>query len=168
MTNRINISPLCLVILGLALSFVTGAAFADKPDRTDRGKYHAAQEYRHQNTQNQRYRNAHKREHTTNYRFHNKDRHAVSQYYRDEKRHSKCPLGLAKKNKRCQPPGQHKKWHKGKPIAKHIRYYNLPRGLHSRLSTLQNNYRYIRIDDDILLVDRVTNVVIDAIENILH
>lgn len=168
MTNRIKKSSLRLAILGLMLSLVAGAAFADKPDRAERSKFRAAQEYRDQNHKNHRHPNDHKKKHVTSYRFQDKDRHAINKYYRDQQRRGKCPPGLAKKNQHCQPPGLQKKWHRGKPIAKHVRYYELPRGLRSRLSAPHENYRYVRVDDDILLVDRVTNVVIDVMENILR
>lgn len=165
MKNRIKKSSLHLTILSLALSLVTGAAFADKPDRAEPGRYRTAQEYRYQN---HHYRNDYQRKYATDYRFQDKDRHTVSQYYRDERRRGKCSPGLAKKNQRCQPSGHYKKWHKGKSIAQHTQHYDLPRGLRSRLSAPQENYRYVRVDDNILLVDRVTNVVIDVIENILR
>jgi Ni/Co efflux regulator RcnB len=168
MMHNVKKSSLRLAILGLALSLVAGNALADKSERAERGKHREAQEYRDQNNQAHRYRNTNHRGDSAEYRFRDSDRRAINTYYRDEKRRDKCPPGLAKKNKHCQPPGQYKKWHKGKPIAKHVRYEDLPRGLRSRLSAPQDNYRYVRVDDDILLVDRVTNVVIDVMENILR
>lgn len=61
MTNRIKKSSLRLAILGLMLSLVAGAAFADKPDRAERSKFRAAQEYRDQNHKNHRHPNDHKK-----------------------------------------------------------------------------------------------------------
>lgn len=168
MTCRVKKPSLRLAVLSLALSLVAGNALADKSDRKDRDQYRAGQEYRHQNQHDDHYRDHQQRRYSSDYRFRDADRRAVNKYYRDKKKRDKCPPGLAKKNKHCQPPGQHKKWHRGKPIAKHVRYYELPRELRSRLSAPQENYRYIRVDDDILLIDRVTNVVIDVIENILY
>lgn len=171
MTNRINTSALRAAILGLALSLVAGAALADKPHHTERGQYRGGQDYRYQNkqnNQNHRYRNNQQRKHITGYRFQDNDRRAINQYYRDKKHRGKCPPGLTKKNQRCHYTGQHRTWHKGKPITRHTQYYDLPRGLRSRLSTPHENHRYVRAGDDVLLIDNVSNMVIDVIENILR
>ncbi|HZJ94460.1 MAG TPA: RcnB family protein [Thiopseudomonas sp.] len=161
-------SPLHVAILGLALSLVAGSVLAGNGDHKKRKKHHDKHEYRHQYQHDERYYNSRRRHHSGDYRFRDSDRQAIHRYYRDVQRSGKCPPGLAKKNKHCLPPGQYKKWQRGKPIAKNIRYYELPRGLRSHLSVPDDHYRYVRVDDDILLIDRVTHVVIDVIENILR
>lgn len=165
MMSRVKKSSLHLAVLGLALSLVAGNALADKSDRGDRGKYREAHEYRQQD---KHYHDYQQRRYASDYHFRDTDRRAINRYYRDQQSRGKCPPGLAKKNKHCLPPGQYKKWHKSKPLAKHVRYYELPRGLRSRLSAPQEDYRYVRVDDDVLLIDRVTHVVIDVMENILR
>lgn len=161
-------SSLRLALLGIALSIAAGSAFADKPEWVERGKYRQSQEYRSQNNQGYKYQKKHYRGQSNAYRFRDNDRRLINQYYRDEQRRGKCPAGFAKKKNRCYAQGQAKRWQKGRPIAKHTRYYELPKRLHSQLSSYQDDYRYVRVDDDILMVDNVTNLVIDVIESILR
>ena len=167
MINIIKKLSLRLAMLGLALSFITGSALADKPEWAERGKHRDIQEQRKHHKQDYRGHNTHRRS-AADYRFRNSDRRLISSYYRDEQRRGKCPRGLAKKNNRCQPPGQYKKWHRGQPLTKHTRYYDLPRGLHSRLAAPPDNHRYVRVNDNILLIDSVTNLVVDVMQNILR
>ncbi|MBP9614264.1 MAG: RcnB family protein, partial [Thiopseudomonas sp.] len=67
-----------------------------------------------------------------------------------------------------QPPRYAKKWHKGQPLSKQVKYYELPNRLHGRLQPAPRDYRYVRVDNDVLMIDTVTNVVVDVIENILR
>jgi len=101
--------------------------------------------------------------------FHDKDADVMRHYYQNDSRNGKaCPPGLAKKNNGCMPPGQTtKQWTSGEPLPHNLRRYDLPRDLVSRLPIPPQGQRYVRILTDILLVDSNTDVVIDAIVDIL-
>lgn len=170
-------STLRSALLGIALSIITGSAFADRPDWVERKQYRDAQQYHYQNNHrykqynNQRYNkqyNKHYHGPSAAYRFRDNDRQLIHQYYRDEQRRGKCPKGFSKKKNRCYASGKTKRWYRGQPLAKHTRYYELPNRLRNNLSPYQDDYRYVRVDNDILMVDNVTNLVIDVIENILR
>ena len=101
--------------------------------------------------------------------FNDKHENVVRHYYQDKSRNGKgCPPGLAKKNNGCMPPGQAKKqWTIGEPLPHEVEHHNLPRDLLSRLPIPPTGKRYVRIASDILLVEGGTDVVIDAIVDIL-
>lgn len=101
--------------------------------------------------------------------FNKNDEDVVRHYYQDESRNGKgCPPGLAKKNNGCMPPGQAKKqWATGEPLPHDVEHHDLPRALLSRLPVPQKGQRYVRILTDVLLVDTNTDVVIDAIVDVL-
>ena len=169
-------STLRLALLGIVLSIVTGSAFADRPDWVERKQYRDAQQHHYQN--NQRYKqqnNKHYKQHNKHYhgpsaayRFRDNDRQLIHQYYRDEQRRGKCPKGFSKKKNRCYASWKTTRWYIGQPISKHARHYELPNRLRNNLSPYQDDYRYVRVDNDVLMVDNVTNLVIDVIENILR
>lgn len=151
--------------IGLALSLLAGNALADKPHWAERNKHQSNYDSRYDNKQykNQSYK--YRKNHSSKHHFHKNDRRTVYNYYGKQQHRGKCPPGLTKKNNSCQPSKRYKKWHKGKTLSKNTRYYELPRELRAQLSRPQDDYRYVRVDNDILLIDRVTDVVIDAIEN---
>lgn len=98
--------------------------------------------------------------------FNDHHRNAIHEYYSEQSRSGKCPPGLAKKNNGCMPPGQAKKWHVGKPLPRDVTYHNLPESILSRLGTPPTRQRFVRVDSDILLLEKGTGMVIDAIENL--
>ena len=157
-----------LMLVGIVLSIAAGSAFADRPEWVERGKYRQAQAYHYQNNQGYKYQNKHYRGQANAYRLRDNDRRLINQYYRDEQRRGKCPKGFSKKKNRCYASGKTKRWYRGQPLAKHTRYYELPNRLRNNLSPYQDDYRYVRVDNDVLMVDNVTNLVIDVIENILR
>ncbi|WP_205340502.1 RcnB family protein [Denitrificimonas caeni] len=177
MLNIVRKLSFPFIMIGIMLSLLAGSAFADKPHWAQ-GNNRKGQEYRYEKNHNYRYNNDkhhngrygndNRRDRPLRYGFYNNDRRLINQYYRDQHYQGKCPRGLAKKNNRCQPPGYAKKWKKGKHFTKHTQYYDLPKELRYRLSPPQDNYRYVRVDDDILMVDNVTNIIVDVIENILR
>jgi Ni/Co efflux regulator RcnB len=101
--------------------------------------------------------------------FNDKHESVVRRYYQDESRNGKgCPPGLAKKNNGCLPPGQAKKqWATGKPLPHDVEQHELPRDLLSRLPIPPKGKRYVRILTDVLLIDTSTDVVIDALVDVL-
>lgn len=76
-----------------------------------------------------------------------------------------CPPGLAKKNNGCMPPGHAKRWQVGQPLARNVVYYEVPAPLVTQFGPAPTGYRYVRVDDDILLISKATRVIVDALLN---
>ena len=95
--------------------------------------------------------------------FDDRDRQAVRVYYVDQGRAGHCPPGLAKKHNGCMPPGQAKKWEVGHALPSTVRYYDVPAPLVVKLGPPAPGYRYVRVDDNILLLAVGTRMVVDAI-----
>lgn len=164
MQSHISKSSL-ITAIGLALSMLAGHAFADKYYWAENNRHQSKYDSRHDNKQYKNQRYTYRKNHSSKQHFHKNDRRTVYSYYAKQQHHGKCPPGLSKKKNRCQPSKHYKKWHKGKTLSQNTRYYELPRELRAQLSRPQDDYRYVRVDNDVLLIDIVTNVVIDAIEN---
>jgi Ni/Co efflux regulator RcnB len=95
------------------------------------------------------------------------DRSAVSSYYREEFARGNCPPGLAKKDNGCLPPGQARKmWAVGQPLAPTVVYYPLPPELFTRLTPPPAGYQYVRVDDDILLMQTASRSVVNLLVNL--
>ena len=168
MTNIIRRSSLRLATIGIALALVAGGAFADKPDWAGGGKNRKANEHRAEKEHSDRDSNDNRRGVSATLGFHEDDRRVINEYYGHEKRTGKCPPGLAKKHNGCRPPGQTKKWQRGQPLAKDIKYYELPNELRVSMPLPPPNYRYVRVAGDILMVAIGTGMVVDAIEDVLR
>jgi len=96
-----------------------------------------------------------------------RDRSAVSSYYRQEFARGNCPPGLAKKENGCLPPGQAKKmWVVDQPLAPAVVYYPLPSELNSRLTPPPVGYQYVRVDDDVLLMQTANRSVVNLVVNL--
>jgi hypothetical protein len=95
------------------------------------------------------------------------DRQAISGYYRDEFARGNCPPGLAKKNNGCLPPGQAKKlWALGQPLPPNVVYYPLPQPLYGRLAPPPSGYDYVRVQDDVLMMDRRNRSIVSIVVNL--
>ena len=81
----------------------------------------------------------------------------------------KCPPGLAKKNNLCMPPGQYKKlYHVGGRLDRDlVTVRPVSRDILRRLDPAPWGYRYVRVDNDVLLVEKQTNE-IDAIIELMN
>ena len=178
------------VVIATSLALLSASAFASKSEESEGGKYkeHKEQkeqkeqkEYKNKGSEKKDYRKGHDdNEHGHNDQgndrrinsitlvFGDQERRTVSDYYGHQSRKGHCPPGLAKKDNGCLPPGQAKKWHKGRPITKDTRYYELPNELRIRLPAPPINHEYVRIAGDILLITVGTGIVVDAIEDILR
>ena len=176
MLNLIKKSSLYLAAISVALMLTTGQAVADRYYDSHRDQYRNSQDYRYDKKYNNQYRNNQYRNQKHNqYRhgynkrngFRHNDRYLINSYYSDKRYRNNCPPGLVKKKNRCQPYGKAQRWKKGQKLSKNTRYYDLPRGLRSQLYT-QPDHRYVRVNNDVLMVDNVTNIVIDVLENILR
>lgn len=149
---------LAAITIGLSL-LVSGPAFAKKPDFAERGGDHSAHHYQEKKQD--------KNQHT---RYFDQSRSKkISDYYStNAKKSGHCPPGLAKKNNGCQPPGQAKKWAKGQPLPADVVYHNLPRNLLFELGNTPAGQKVVRVGADILLINAVTGLVIDAIEQVFQ
>jgi Ni/Co efflux regulator RcnB len=162
------------VVITASLALLAGSAFASKPEGSEDGKHkehkenkdYKSKEYRKDQDDNDQGND--RRNHSVTLVFSDQERRTVSDYYGHQSRKGHCPSGLIKKKNGCLPPGQAKKWHKGRPIAKDTRYYELPAELRIRLPAPPINHEYVRIAGDILLITVGTGIVVDAIEDILH
>jgi Domain of unknown function (DUF3315). len=98
--------------------------------------------------------------------FDDHHRTVARDYFDQSFRSGHCPPGLAKKNNGCLPPGQAKKWSLGQPLPRDVIFYDLPRGIMERLGSPPAGHRFVRVDNDILLITVGTGMVIDAIQGL--
>ena len=98
------------------------------------------------------------------------DRAIVYQYYRTEFSAGRCPPGLAKKGNGCLPPGQAKKqqqlWVIGQPLPPAIVYERVPPAVVQQLAPVPPGYEYVRVDNDVLLMDMTNRMVADVVNDI--
>lgn len=168
MTSMNTKSLYCLTAIGIALALVAGGALADKPSWAGDGKHKKGMDRHEEKDSGDQDRGGDRQGDSAAFKFGSDDRRIVSEYYGTQVRKGKCPPGLAKKNNGCQPPGQAKKWQQGQPLAKDIKYYELPKELRVRLPAPPPNHRYVQVAGDILVIATGTSMVIDAIEDILR
>lgn len=90
------------------------------------------------------------------------NREAIKRYLRKHHGH-KCPPGLAKKNNGCLPPGHAKKYAVGQHVPNGVLLHSLPDELLKLLYPPHYGQKYVRVDNDILLVDQASRTVIDAV-----
>ena len=96
------------------------------------------------------------------------DRAIVYQYYRTEYSAGRCPPGLAKKGNGCLPPGQAKKlWVVGQPLPPAVVYEPVPRAVVQQLAPVPPGYDYVRVDNDVLLMDMTNRMVADVVNDIV-
>jgi len=96
------------------------------------------------------------------------DRAVVYQYYRTEYSAGRCPPGLAKKGNGCLPPGQAKKlWVVGQPLPPAVIYEPVPRAVVQQLAPVPPGYDYVRVDNDVLLMDMTNRMVADVVNDIV-
>lgn len=97
-------------------------------------------------------------------RFEEHQRIAAREYFGKQSAAGKCPPGLAKKNNGCNPPGQVKQWQTGRPLPADIMWYELDNDLLTQLGQPPAGYRYAGLDNDVLLLELGTMVVVDVIQ----
>ena len=144
-----------LLLASMAVS--SGAALAGKPDWAGNGKGNKHQQAEQADNEIQ-----------IGAYFGERQRVEVSSYYETQGRSGKCPPGLAKKHNGCQPPGQAKKWQMGRPLERDVVFYPVPSAVVVRIGVPPAGYRYVRVLNDILLVAIASNVVVDAIEDLMR
>lgn len=100
--------------------------------------------------------------------FQEMQRQAVASYYGQQQAAGKCPPGLAKKNNGCMPPGQAKQWQRGKVLPGSVMQYPVPPEVLRRMGNPPPGYKFIRVANDILLIAVGTQMVVDAIEDLMR
>jgi hypothetical protein len=96
-----------------------------------------------------------------------RDRTIVYQYYRTEYSAGRCPPGLAKKGNGCLPPGQAQKlWVIGQPLPPAVVYQPVPPAVVQQLAPVPPGYEYVRVDDDVLLMDMTNRMVADVVNDL--
>jgi hypothetical protein len=96
-----------------------------------------------------------------------RDRRTVYGYYRTEYVAGNCPPGLAKKNNGCLPPGQVRRvWAVGQPLPPAVVYYPLPPTLATELSPPPPGYDYVRVDNDVVLMELGNRMIIDIVADL--
>lgn len=150
-----------------SLSLVSVLASAEKPDHAgkDRSNFDDRRELQERDKDRMQHYGSGG---SISFTFDDAQRRLIHDYYYGQISQGNCPPGLAKKGNGCQAPGQVKQWHKGKPLAKGVIYYDLPYDLMRRLPPPPYNHRYVQVAGDILLIAIGTGIVVDALENILH
>lgn len=98
--------------------------------------------------------------------FNDDQRVYIQDYYANQYQRGHCPPGLEKKNNGCMPPGQAKKWEIGRPLARDVVFYDLPQAVMGQLGPPPLQHRYVRVAQDILLMERETGMIVDAIDNL--
>jgi Ni/Co efflux regulator RcnB len=93
---------------------------------------------------------------------------AARNFYNRAENKGFCPPGLAKKGSGCLPPGQAKKWKKGESLPANLLYFELPRSVVLALGVPPQGYKYVRVASDILLIAIGSNMVMDAIEDLVQ
>jgi len=152
---------LALVFAGI---WLTGTAFADKPDWAgdkkqenhsyDRTSAHGSDDVISRNgDQESEY-------------FSEHEKKLIHQYYSDQFRKGHCPPGLLKKDNGCLPPGQAKMWKKGRPLPREVIFHDLPSTILVQLGEPPPMHRFVRVARDILLISTGTGMVLDAFEDI--
>ena len=66
------------------------------------------------------------------------------------------------------PPGQARKWALGQPLPGTVVVYPVPREVVIRIGIAPPGYKYLRVANDILLIAIGSQMVIDAIQDLIR
>lgn len=83
-------------------------------------------------------------------------------YKKNKNKHKGLPPGLAKKG--TLPPGLAKQLERNGHLPPGLEYRDLPDDLLGQLPHLDPHYRYVIVDDRVLLIKRATNLILDVLE----
>jgi hypothetical protein len=78
-----------------------------------------------------------------------------------KKKHKDLPPGLAKKG--TLPPGLAKKLARNGHLPPGLEYRDLPPDLIVQLPAIDPAYRYVIVDDRVILIQRATNLILDVL-----
>lgn len=164
----VSLTTALAIALGGILA--TAPVMADKGGKHDRGDQRDDQrgERRDDRRDNDRKSRGDDDRHSSakNRHFEERQHVQVREYYAEHYRGRRCPPGLAKKHNGCMPPGQAKKWQVGRPLAREVIYYEVPRPLVVQIGLPPAGHRYVRVAGDILLIAIGTGMVVDAINDL--
>jgi hypothetical protein len=92
----------------------------------------------------------------------------VYQYHRNEFYAGRCPPGLVKKGNGCLPPGQAKKQPPviGQPLPPAVVPQPVPPAVAQQLAPAPPGHEYVRVDDDVLLMDKANRMVADVVNGL--
>jgi Ni/Co efflux regulator RcnB len=145
-------------LLFAALISGSGVAFAEKG-----GHGHDHHEHKHKEKEHKSHKHENKTKYVQKIRLRDSDRIIIREYLVKEY-HAKCPPGLAKKHNGCLPPGHAKYYYTlGQPLPRAIVVRQVPEPLFMQLTPPPLGYRYVMVDNDVLLVSESTGVVMDVI-----
>lgn len=141
----------------IAVVIASSAAFANKPDSPgNSGKQKSdPQEKTERAVQNQ--------DDSAQGYFNDHRITSIRNYYGKHPGAKDCPPGLAKKNNGCLPPGQAKKWRRGETLPPGVMYSDLPSALLAELGKIPKGQKVVIADDEVLLINVATRMVIDAL-----
>lgn len=96
-------------------------------------------------------------------------RDSVRVYFVEKHGRGNCPPGLAKKNNGCLPPGQAKKRYSvGGTLPPGVEVIEVPEEISIRLGPPPSGYRYCMIDGDLVKLAVGTQLIVDAIDGLVH
>lgn len=154
--NLVPYSRMRMLAAAAALVVTCGASLAAKPDDDHHGKSRKSghSEQAHADVKVGGY-------------FADRQRTAATGYYSQQRKAGHCPPGLAKKNNGCMPPGQARKWAMGQALPAGVVTYPVPRAVVIRMGPPPAGYRYVRVANDLLLLAIGSQMVVDAIEDLM-
>lgn len=92
-------------------------------------------------------------------------RKAIQDHYASQQQRSgRCPPGLAKKNNGCLPPGQAKKWAMGKPLPADVAHQPVPDAVLKKIGMVQKGIEIVRILNDVVVLQKGSRTVLDAVD----
>ncbi len=96
-------------------------------------------------------------------RIYDNDRSTLRHYAEDHYKKF-CPPELAKKHHECLQYGQPKKRYMvGYSLPETVLYYPVPRDIVAHLHPVPTGYQYVRVDNDVLLMQSATRQIIEAV-----
>ena len=160
------IFPSTVLALAIAGILATGPVMADKGGKHERGDQRDEQRDDRHGDGGESKGDHDRQSPAKNRHFEERQQVMVREYYAEHYRGRRCPPGLAKKHNGCMPPGQAKNWQVGRPLAREVIYYDVPRPLVVQLGVPPAGHRYVRVAGDILLIAIGTGMVVDAINDL--
>ena len=162
--NHFNSPPMRPVSVLLALVLCSAGALANKPDGDNHGK---GNKPKHSQVEKHKPKHVERVQVPVGGYFGASQRTEVVHYYDQQRKAGRCPPGLAKKNNGCMPPGQAKKWALGQPLPGAVVLYPVPPAVIIKIGPAPAGHRYVRVANDLLLIAIGTQMVVDAIENLM-
>ena len=96
-------------------------------------------------------------------RIYDQDRPALRRYAEDHYK-KYCPKSFIRKHGECLQYGQPvKRYSVGHRLPDNILYYPVPRDIVTHLRPVPTGYEYVRVDNDVLLLNGTTRMVMDAV-----